>query len=184
MDYSPPGSSVHGISQSRILELVAISSSRVSSSLKSSVLVSGSFILPLAPPGKPLYKAVVQPLSHVWLFATPWTAAPQASMSFTSSWSLLQFISTELVMPSNSHPLLPPSPAFNLFQHQVFYCESALCIRCPKYWNFSFSVSPSSEYSGLISFRTDWFDLLAVQGTLKSLLQYHNYLVKGSNIII
>ena len=105
---------------------------------------------------------VVQLLSHVWLFVTPWTAAHQASLSFTISQSLLKVMSTESVMPiQSSYPLLPSSPS-RLFQHQVFSNESVLCIRWPKY--LSFSISPSNEYSGLISFRTDWFDLLGVQG--------------------
>ena len=109
-------------------------------------------------------------------FATPWTAACQASLSFTISWSLLKLMSFESVMPSNHlilcHPLLLlPSifPSIRVFSH-----ESVLCIRWPKYWSFSFSISPSSEYSGLISFRMEWLDLLAVQRTLKSLLQHHN----------
>ena len=112
-------------------------------------------------------------LSHVRLFAIPWTAADQVSLSFTISQSLLNLISVELVMPSSCLILCcPPSPpAFNLSQHQGFSNESALCIRWPKYW--SFSISPSNEYSGLIS-KMDWFDLLAVQETLKSLLQHHN----------
>ena len=114
----------------------------------------------------------VHSLHHVQLFTTPWTAAQQASLSITNSWSLLKLMSTELVMPSNHiilcHPhfLLP-----SIFPRiRVFSNESVLCIRWPKYWSFSFSISPSKEYSGLISFRIDWLDLLAVQGTLKSLL--------------
>ena len=119
---------------------------------------------------------VVQSFSHVWFFATPWTAAHQASLSFTIIQSLLKFTFTESVMPSNisssfaSVSSCPQSfPASGSFSN-----ESSLCIRWPKHWSFRFSISPSSEYSGLISFRTDWFDLLAVQGTLKSLLQHHN----------
>ena len=117
----------------------------------------------------------VQSLSHVQLFATPWTAACQASLSITNSWSLPKLISIESVMPSNHLilccPLLPPS----IFPRiRVFSNESVLCIRWSKYWSFSFSISPSNEYSGLISFRIDWFDLLAVQGILKSLLQHHS----------
>ena len=122
--------------------------------------------------------SVVQSLSCVWLFATPWTAAHQASMPFTISWSLLKLMAIELMMPSNHLILLSPSPAFNLSQHQVFSKELALPIRWPEYWSFNFSISPSNEYSGLISCRIDWFDLLAVQGTLKSLLQHHS--LKGS----
>ena len=117
----------------------------------------------------------VQSLSHVLLFATPWTAARQASLSITNSWSLLKLMSIELVMPSNHlilcHPLFLLPSIFPSIR--VFSSGSVLCIRWPKYWNFSFSISPSSEYSGLISFRIDWFDL-AVQGTLKSLLQHHS----------
>ena len=105
--------------------------------------------------------------------ATPWTAAPQVSLSFTISQSLLEFMSTESVMPSNHLilccPLLLSSSVFPSIR--VFTSELALHIRWPKYWSFSFSISPSSEYSGLISFRINWFDLLAVQGTLNSLLQ-------------
>ena len=119
--------------------------------------------------------AVVHLLSHVQLFATPWTAAHQASLSFTVSWSLLKLMSTESVIPSN-HLIFchPPSLALSLSQHQGLFHELAFHIRWPKYWSFSFSVSPSNEYSGLISFRSDWFDLLVVQGTLKSLLQHYN----------
>ena len=116
--------------------------------------------------------AVVQSLSHVRLFATRWTAARQASLSFAISRSLLKLMSIELVMPSNL-TLCPPLvllPSI-LPSIMVFSNESALRIRWPKYWRFSFSICPSSEYSGLISFRTDWLDPLAVQGTLKSLLQ-------------
>ena len=121
------------------------------------------------------YNSSVQSLSHVQFFATPWTAACQASLSITNSWSLLKPMSIESVMPSNHliicrSLLLLPSifPSIRLFSN-----ESVLYIRWPKYWSFSFIISPSSEYSGLISFRT-WFDLLAVQRTLKSFLQYHN----------
>ena len=118
----------------------------------------------------------VQSLSCVWLFATPWTAARQASLSITNSWSLLRLMSIESVMPSNHlilcHPLLlPPSIFPNI---RVFSNESVLHIRWPKSWIFSFSIISSNEDSGLISFRIDWFDLLAVQGTLKSLLQHHS----------
>ena len=117
-----------------------------------------------------------QSLSHVWLFATPWTAGRQASLSVINSWSLLKFMSIKSVMPSHHlilcHPLLLlPSILSSI---RVFSNESALSIRWPKYWSFSFNISPSNEYSGLISFRIDWLDLLAVQGTLKSLLQHHS----------
>ena len=114
-------------------------------------------------------------LSHVQLFATPWTVARQASLSITNSWSLLKLMSIESVMQSNHLilccPLLQPSifPSIRVFSN-----ESALLIRWPEYWSFSFNISPSNEYSGLISFRMDWLDFLAVQGTLKSLLQHHS----------
>ena len=114
-------------------------------------------------------------ISHVRLFATPRTVAQQASLSFTISWSLLKLTSIESVMPSNRlilrHPLLLP-PVFPSIR--VFSNASALHIRWPKYWSFSFNISPSNEYPELISFRIDWFDLLAVQGTFKTLLQHHN----------
>ena len=115
-------------------------------------------------------------LSHVQLFVTPWTAARQASMSITNSRRLLKLMSIEPVMPSNHlilcRPLfLPPSIIPSI---RVSSNESVLCIRWPKYWSFNFSISPSNEYSGLISFRMDRLDLLAVQGTLKSLLQHHS----------
>ena len=117
----------------------------------------------------------VQSLSSVQLFAIPWTAARQASLSFTI-WILLKLMSIELVMPSNHlilcHPLLLLPTIFPRIR--VFSNESTLCIRWPEYWSFSFSISPSREYSGLISFKIDWFDLLSVQGTLKSLLQHHS----------
>ena len=111
--------------------------------------------------------------SRVRLFATPWTAARQASLSFTISRSLLTLVSIESVMPSNRlicHPLLLPSVFPSI---RVFSEELALLIRWPKYWSFNFSISPSKEYSGLISFRIDWFGLLA-QGTLRSLVQHHS----------
>ena len=118
----------------------------------------------------------VQSLSHVRLFVTPWIAARQASLSINSSWSSLRLTSIELVMPS-SHLilchrllLLPPIPP----SITVFSSEATLCIRWPKYWSFSFSIIPSKEHPGLISFRMDWLALLAVQGTLKSLLQHHS----------
>ena len=118
----------------------------------------------------------VQSLSHVQFFVTPWTTACQASLSITNSWSSLQLMSIESVMPFNHLilccpllllPSIPPSI-------RVFSNESVLCIRWPNYWNFSFRINPSNEYSGLISFRIDWFDVLEVQGTLKSLLQHHS----------
>ena len=118
----------------------------------------------------------VQWLSHVRLFATPWTAACQASLSITNSQSPSKPMSIESVMPSNHLilccPLLLPPSIFPSIR--VFSNESALCIRWPKYWSYSFSSNPSNEHPGLISFRMDWLDLLAVQGTLKSLLQHHS----------
>ena len=117
----------------------------------------------------------VQPLSHVQLFATPWTAARQASLSSTSSRSLLKLMSIESVMPS-SHVILchPFSSRLRSLPASVFSNESALRIRWPKDWSFSFNISPSNEHPGLMSFRMDWLDLLVVQGTLKSLLQHHS----------
>ena len=120
---------------------------------------------------------LVQLLSRVWFFATPWTAARQASpLSITNSGSSPKLMSIELVMPSNHlilccPLLLPPSIFLNT---RVFSNESALCIWWPKYWSFSFNISPFNEHPGLISFRMDWLDLLAVQGTLKSLIQHHS----------
>ena len=118
--------------------------------------------------------AVVQSLSYVLLFVTAWTAACQTSLSFTISWSWLKLMSTELVMPSNLLICCPPLPLPSICPSiKVFSSEPALHIRWPEYWNFSSSNSPFNGYSGLVSFRIDWFDLLAVQGTLKSLLQHH-----------
>ena len=114
--------------------------------------------------------------SRVWLFATPWTAARQASQSITNSQSPPKPMSIESVMPSNylilCHPLLFLPSIFPRIR--VFSDESVFCIRWPKYWSFSFSISPSREYSGLFSFRMDWFDLPAAQETLKSLFQHHS----------
>ena len=122
------------------------------------------------------FAAVVQSLTHVRFFPTPWTAACQAFLSFTMSWNLLKFVSIQSVILSNdlmlcfSLPLLP-----SIFPSvRVFSNESALHIGWPKYWSFSISTSPSNEYSGLISFRIDQFDLLAIQETLKSVLQLHS----------
>ena len=118
----------------------------------------------------------LQWLSHVQLFVTPWTAAHQASLSITNSRRLLRLMSIESVMPSSHlilcHPLLLPPLIFPSIRD--FSNESALCIRWPKYWSFSFNISPSNKYSGLISFRMDWLYLLVVQGTLESLLQHHS----------
>ena len=124
----------------------------------------------------------VQSLSCVQHFVTPWTAARQASLSITNSQSFLKLMSIELVMSSNHliirSPLCLPPSIFPIIR--VFSNESVLHIRWPKYWSFSFSISPSNEYSGLISYRMDWLDLLAVQGTLRSLLQHHSS--KASNL--
>ena len=127
----------------------------------------------LIPAGR---ESSVQSLSPVRLFATPWTAACQASLSITNSWSLLKLMPIVLVTPSNHlilcHPLLLLPSIFP--STRVFSNESVLHVSWPKYWSFSFNISPSNEYPGLISFRMDWLDLLAVQGTLKSLLQHHS----------
>ena len=118
----------------------------------------------------------VQSLSRVQLYVTPWTAARQVSLSVTNSWSLLKLMCIELVMPSNHlifcHPLLLPPSIFPSIR--VFSKKSVLWIKWQEYWSFNFTISPSNEYSVLISFRIDWFDLCAVQGTLKSLLQHHS----------
>ena len=118
----------------------------------------------------------VHSLSCVLLFATPWTETHQASLSITNSQSLLKLMSVELVMPSNHlilcRPLLFPPSIFPSIR--VFFNESVLHIGWPKYWSFSFNISPSNEHSGLISFRMDWLDLLTVQGILKSLVQHHS----------
>ena len=122
------------------------------------------------------YNSSIQSHGHVQLFTTSWTAALQASLSISNSQSLLKLMSIESVMPSNHFilccPLLLPPSIFPSIW--VFSNESVLCIRWPRYWSFSFSISPSNEYSGLISYRMDWLDLLAVQGTLKNLLQHHS----------
>ena len=125
---------------------------------------------------KAIYDSSVQLISHVWLFVTPWIAAHQASLSITNSWSSLRLTSIESVMPSShlilcrSLLLLPPIPP----SIRVFPNESTLRMRWPKDWSFRFSIIPSKKHPGLISFRMDWLDLLAVQGTLKSLLQHHS----------
>ena len=116
---------------------------------------------------KIIYLVVVQLLSHVRIFATPWTAAHRVSLSFNISWSLLKLMSTESVILSNHLILLP------LTFHSIrVFSNELTCIRWPKYWSFSFIIIPSNEYSGLISFRVDWFHLLALHGTFKSLLQH------------
>ena len=123
------------------------------------------------------WESVVLLLCHVGLFETLWTAARQAFLSFTISWRLRKLMSIEPVMPSNHlllcHPLLLMPSIF--LSIRVFSNEFALCIMWPKYWSFHFNTSLSNEYSGLISFRVEWFDLLAVQGTLKCLLQHHSW---------
>ena len=139
------------------------------------ILLSHWLVLQPLPQVSNCQFSLVQSLSCIGLFATPWTVAHQASLSTTNSRSLLKLMSIELVMPSNHLILclllLLPSIYPGI---RVFSKESVLRIRWPKYWSFSFSIGPSNEYSGLISFRMDWFDLLAVQGTLKSLLQHHS----------
>ena len=125
----------------------------------------------------PLYwYSSVQPLSHVQLFATPWTAPCQASLSITNSWSLLKLMSIESVMHLTiSSSVVSFSSYLQSFPASAFFSnESVLCIRWPKYWSFSFSISPSNEYSGMISLRIDWFDLLAVPRILKCFLQHHS----------
>ena len=121
-------------------------------------------------------RKVVLSLSFVLPFATPWTAVCQALLSSTISQSLLKFMLVESVILSNHHILCRPLLLLpSIFPSiRIFSNESALCIRCPKYWSFSFSISPSDEYSGLIFFRIDWFDLLTVQGTFKNLPQHHS----------
>ena len=120
--------------------------------------------------------SLVQSLSHVRLFVTPWTAARQTSLSITNSQSLPKLMSIESVMPSNHFILCRPlsSCPQSFPASGFFFSESVLRIRWPKYWSFGFNISPSNEHSGLISFRMDWLDLLAVQGTAKSLLQHHS----------
>ena len=181
MDYSPPTSSVHVISQGRILEWVAISFSRRSSGpgIEPTSSASAGRFPSTESPGNTSLKlqfSSVQSLSRVWLFATPWIEAHQASLSITNSRSSLKFMSIKSVMPFSylilCHPLflLPPiSPSIRVFSN-----ESTLHMRWPKYCSFSFSIIPSKEHPGLISFRMDWLDLLAVQGTLRSLLQHHS----------
>ena len=179
MDCSLPGSSVHGISQARVLEWVAISFSRGPSRPRDrtqvSRIVGRRFTLWATREVTALITVVVvQLLSRVQLFVTPWMAGCQASLSFMIFQSLCKFMTIESVMQS-SHlilccPLLLLPAIFPSIRD--FSNESSVCIRWTKYWRFS--ISPFSEYSGLISFRIDWFDLLAVQGTLKSLLQHHN----------
>ena len=124
---------------------------------------------------KAVFISSVQSLSHVWLFATPWTAAFQASLSFTNSQSLFKLMSIRLVMPSN-HLILccPLLLLFSIFPSIRVFSNESVLIRWPKHWSFSFSISPSNEYSRLITFRMDWMDLLAVRGTHESLIQHHS----------
>ena len=135
---------------------------------------AGALIQQFSPSG--VLFSSVQDLSYVRLFVTPWTTACQASLSINNSQSLLKLMSIESVMPSNHLILFRPLLLLpSIFPGiRVFSNESVLCIRWPKYWRFSFNISPSNEYSGLISFRGDWFDLITVQGSLKSLLQHQN----------
>ena len=171
--YDPMNYTVQGILQVRILEWVDYPFSSGSSLPRNRTGVSciaGRFFTNWTIRGSPSIQfSSVQSLSRVWLFATPWIAAHQASLSITNSQSLLKLMPIESVMPSShlilSHPLLllPPIPP----SIRVFSNESTLCMRWPKYWSFSFSISPSNEHPGLI-FRMDWLDLLVVQGTLKS----------------
>ena len=167
MDCSLPGSSVHGILQARILEWAAMPSSKGSSGSRDQTCISciAGRVLTTESPGKPLCKdqfSSVRLLSCVRLFATPWTAACQASRSSTNSQSLLRLVSIESVMSSNHHilccPLLLLPSIFPIIR--VFSNELALGIRWPKYWSFSFSISRYNEYSELIPIRIDWFDLL------------------------
>ena len=135
-----------------------------------------SFAFPKTATVARLIKVIVQSPSRVWLFVTPWTAACQASLSLTISWSPPKFMSIASVMPS-SHLILwcPLLLLFSIFpSNRDLSNESALHIRWPKYWSFNFSIIPSNKYSGLISLKIDWFDLLAVQGTLRSLLQHRS----------
>ena len=200
MDYSLPGSSVHGILQARILKWLTIPFSRGSSQSRDQSQVFGIagrfFIVWATWEAKDIYDISItyvcvcvcvyiyqfSSLSSVQTFVTPWTTVCQASLSITNSRSLPEPTSIESVKPSNylilCHPLLLPPSIFPSIR--IFSNESALHIRWPKYWSFSFKISPSNEHPGLISFRIDWLDLLAVQGTLKSLLQQHSS--KASNI--
>ena len=182
VDCCPSDSSVHGILQARILSELPFPSpgDLPNPGIKPESLVSPAVqmdSLPAEPSGKLLkwVFSLAQLLSRIWLFVIPWTAARQASLSITNSWSLLKLMSIESVMPSNllilCHPLLLLPSIFP--SSRVFSNESAVPIRWPKYESFSFSISPSNEYSGLISLGIDWIDL-AVQRTLKSLLQHYS----------
>ena len=176
MDCNLPGSCAHGILQARILEWGAIPFSRGSYQPKnwSWVCCTAGIFLTIWATETTGSLSSVQSLSRVQLFATPCTSALQALLSIANSQSLLKLMSVESVIPSNHlilcHPLILLPSVFPSIR--VFSNESALRIKWPRDWSFSFSISPSSEYSGLISFRIDWMDLLAVQGTLKSLVQH------------
>ena len=183
MDCSLPGSSAHGILQARILEWLAYPFSRGSSLPRNRTgvfCIARGFFTSWASreavSSLLVHFSSVQSLIRVWLFATPWTAARQASLSITNSRSSLKLTCIKSVMPCSHlilcHPLLllPPIPP----SIRVFSNESTLRMRWPKYWSFSLSISPSKEHPGLISFRMDWLDLLVVQGTLKTLLQHHS----------
>ena len=180
IDCNLPGCSVHGILQARILERVAISTSRESSWHRDWTCVSciASRFFTHWVIREALTIVSVQFSSSVVSdsLATPWTAVCQASLSISISWRLLKLMSVESVIPSNHLILCCPLLLLpSIFPSiTVFSNESVLRIRWPKYWSFSFSINPPNEYSGLISFRMDWLDLLAIQGTLKSLLQHHS----------
>ena len=152
------------------------------------LIIHGSWLQSLSERTEYIHQfSSVQSLSSVWLFATQWTAACQASLSITNSQSLLKLISIELVMPSNHLILCCPLLLLpSIFPSiRVFSDESALRVRWPKYWSFSFNISPSNEHLGLISLRMDWLDLLAVQGTHKSIFVTQNYLLnilKGQSV--
>ena len=177
MDCTPPGSSVHGDSPGKNTGVgchALLQGIFPTHGLNPDLLHCRHILYHLS-----TREAQLIPLSSVVqlsLFATPWTAALQASLSITNSQSLLKLMFIESVMPSNHlifcHPLLLPPSIFPSIR--VFSTRSILQVRWPEYWSFCFSISPSNEYSGLISFRMDWLDLLAVQGTLKSLFQHHS----------
>ena len=182
MDCSPPGSSVRGDSPGKNTGVVTMPSSMGSSQPRDQTWVSNvshitGIFLTVWAPGTPhyIYRESLS-VQSFRLFVTKWIVAHQASLSITNSQSLLKLISIRSVMPSNylilCHPLFLPPSIFP--STRVFSNESTLCNRWPKYWSFSFSISASGEYSGLTSFRIDWLALLAVQGTLKILLQYHS----------
>ena len=181
MDCSLPGSSVHEISQARILEWFLEKPFPSPGDIPDPGIepafpaLPGGFLTTESSRKLNIKFSSVESLSHVQLFVTPWTAAVQASLSITNSQSLLKLMSIELVMTSNHLILCQLLLWHSIFPSiKVFSNGSVLCIKWPKYWSFSFSISPFNEYSGLISYRMEWLDLLAVQGTLKSLLQHHS----------